>query len=388
VVEVNREIAINRYMGAAAHIAAAALCLGALVACNRAVLPVPSPTGRGEQPRRSAPAPLASPYAYEWFVRAELLEARGQHAAAAEAYRNALATADPDPFVLGRLANALDLGGDRGAAERAIDAGLELDPRSEALWLVRGHIAARHRAWNESVAAFERAQSSAPESAAGSLAQAALLRERGQTERAIAILDALAARLPKESGAALHARLELALTQRDAGQLSSAAAALVAHGRRTDQDLLRRSAQRLVATGQAALASRLLASLPRSPEVAALRLRVAQDLGRRDEVERILVTTPPNALGTPLDLAETYLAIQRPAQALEQLGLVDRASAPHRFALLHARALLALGDPGQAALQLARIPPDSANHPAARIALAHALQAGGLPSLASELENR
>jgi tetratricopeptide (TPR) repeat protein len=265
VVEVNLEIAVNRYRTAAAHIAAAALCLCALVACYRDVLPVRSPTGRGEQPRRSAPAPLASPYAYEWFVRAELLEARGQHAAAVEAYRNALATADPDPFVLGRLANALDLGGDRGAAERAIDAGLELDPRSEALWLVRGRIAARHGAWDESVAAYERAQRSAPESAAGSLAIAALLRNRGQRERAVAILDALAARMPQASGAALRARLEMALTRQDAGQLSSAAAALIAHGQRTDHDLLRRTAERLVATHQAALASRLLAPLPSSP---------------------------------------------------------------------------------------------------------------------------
>jgi tetratricopeptide (TPR) repeat protein len=377
---------MNRYRNAATHIAAAALCLCALVACNRQVLPVRSPTGRGEQPRRSAPAPLASPYAYEWFVRAELFEARGQHAAAADAYRNALATADPDPFVLGRLADALDLGGDRRAAERAIDAGLELDPRSEALWLVRGRIAARHRAWDESVAAYERAQRSAPESAAGSLALAALLQARGQTERAVAILDALAARSPKESGAALRARLELALARQDAGQLSAAAAAVVAHGRRTDRELLRRTAERLVATHRAALASRLLASLPASPELAPMRLRVALELGRRDEVERLLVTTQPNALGSPLDLAETYLAIQRPAQALEQLGLFNRASDPHRSALLHGKALLALGNPGQAALQLARIPPDSAHHPAARIALSHALQAGGLPSLASDLD--
>jgi hypothetical protein len=110
------------------------------------------------------------------------------------------------------------------------------------------------------------------------------------------------------------------------------------------------------------------------------------DLDRRDEVEEILATTPSNTLGTPLDLAETYLAIQRPAQALEQLGLVDRESDPHRFALLHAQALLALGELGPAAVELARIPADSSHHARARIALSHALQAGGLSSLASELD--
>jgi tetratricopeptide (TPR) repeat protein len=332
----------------------------------------------------AAPAPAASPYAYEWFVRAELLEARDQHAAAIEAYRNALATADPDPYVLGRLAEALDLGGDRRAAEHAIDAGLELDPRSEALWLARGRIAGRHRAWSEAAAAYDRARSVAPESAAGSLALAALLRERGQTARAVAVLEALAAAKPDERGPALQARLELALTRQDAAQLSAAATALMAHGR-ADLDLLRRTAERLLSERQPALAARLLAALPANPEFAALRLRVALELGSRDDAERLLVTTPPNALGGPLDVAEAYLAIERPAQTLEQLATLDPATDPQRHALLRGKALLALGKPGEAALQLARIPSNSAHYAAARLGLAQALQAGGLSSLAAKL---
>src|SRR5436305_2089320 len=103
------------------------------------------------QPAAAAPASASparahafvSPFSYEWFVRAELLLARGQYAAAAEAYRTALTSADEDAYVFARLAEALDRSGDAAGASEALQAGLQIDPQSEAIWLERGAIAAR-----------------------------------------------------------------------------------------------------------------------------------------------------------------------------------------------------------------------------------------------------
>src|SRR5262249_28245241 len=152
---------------------------------------------------------------YEWFIRGELLAARGEHAAAAEAYEAALSSADDDPYLLARLADARDLAGDSAGAAHALDTALEIDPESEAAWLQRGAIAERRDEVPAALAAYEHAQEAAPRNPDAPLALARVLRAQGSQERAVAVLERFAAQSERGSAAALEARLELARARGD-----------------------------------------------------------------------------------------------------------------------------------------------------------------------------
>src|SRR5262245_14492021 len=95
--------------------ASALSLLLAVAGCASPPQPLASTTSPSVQPHAPQPAPrpraFVSPYSYEWFIRGELLVARGAYAQAAEAYRSALASADDDPYLLSRLADALDRAG-------------------------------------------------------------------------------------------------------------------------------------------------------------------------------------------------------------------------------------------------------------------------------------
>ncbi len=356
--------------------------------CGGAVATEPAATPAAAGAPAARPR-FVSPYSYEWFVRAELLEARGQHAAAAEAYRMAMADADDDPYLFARLALALDGAGDAAGAQHALAAGLQLDPHSEAVWLARARIARRHGALARAFEAYERAETAAPRSPDAPLELAQLLREHSQPERAVAVLERFAARSDAGSRAALQASIALALARGDGEALAGAVRQDLARDA-GDAPLLRRTAAELLAQGRAALASRVLSVLPAAPEDARLRLAVALALEQRERVELLLRDTPPEALGGPLEMAEAYLRIGQPQRALALLEEADGTSDsdPHRGALLRGRALVALGRPAEAAAALAQIPRGSAYHARAVRALAQALQVAGLPALALEVEGR
>jgi hypothetical protein len=105
--------------------------------------------------------------------------------------------------------------------------------------------------------------------------------------------------------------------------------------------LLRKLATELLAAGRPALASRVLAAMPQSEQDARLRLQVALALMRREQVELLLATTPPEALGGPLEEAEAYLRIGKLERAMAAL---DEQAAdgedPLRRALLRGLVLL------------------------------------------------
>lgn len=342
--------------------------------------------GRGRIAARMR-AHVPSPYGYEWFMRAELLDARGERTAAIEAYRMALASGDADPYVLARLARAFDAEGDTDAANRSLRSGAELDPSSEAIWLAQGDIARRHGQWEQALAAYEHAEVAAPSSPQGALSASAVLDEAGADARAIAVLERLAERLPQQAQAALQVRAELALAQADLPALLSSAASL-AHERR-GAALLRRGAAQLARAGRPALAIRLLDSLPPSERdlTDSLPLALALQWDRRAEL--LLDGAALSASQEPLDRAAAYLAMHRPARALEELARASEARGgdPFRYALLQADAQLAQ-DQLRSALELARIPPASAQYPAANAALGRALQQAGMPALAREVTSR
>jgi tetratricopeptide (TPR) repeat protein len=335
----------------------------------------------------SARVPFVSPFAYEWFVRAELLEARGEHAQAAEAYRNALSSADEDPYLYARLAQALQGAGDIHGADRALQAGLALDPRSEPIWLARARITRHRGPPDQAFEAYERAEAAAPSSAEAPLELAELLRAQGHAERALAVLERFAARTKAGSRAALRARLELARARGDGAALAEAARAWLEHGS-TQAELVRRTASELFEAGRPALALRVLSVLPPEDRDARLRLSVALALERHEEAELLLASTPPEALGGPLEIAEAYLRIGRAERALASLDEADASDAadPHHRALLTGLSLLALGRPADAAEQLARVPVGSAHRARAVHGIAQALQAAGLDALGHEVE--
>jgi thioredoxin-like negative regulator of GroEL len=336
---------------------------------------------------KPAPASFVSPYSYEWFVHAELLAARGQYAAAAEAYGMALSSADDDAYLMARLAEALDLAGDRAAAERQLQAGLELDPRAEAVWLELGKIAARHAELEPALHAFERAESAAPSSPEAPLALAELLQAHGHVERALAVLGRFAERSEQGSLPWLRARLELARARNDGTALAIAASAWLDHAG-GHSELLQKLARELLARGQAVLAARVLSTLPPEACDPKLLLEAQLEAMRRDEVELLLRTTPPDALGGPLAIAEAYLRIGKPQRALaalqEQSPAVE--DEPQRRRLLEGLALLGSGQAARAALSLASVPKGSEYYLRAALGLRQALEAAGLPALAHEIE--
>jgi tetratricopeptide (TPR) repeat protein len=323
------------------------------------------------------------PFSYEWFVRGELLLAREQYAAAAEAYRMALSSADEDPYLLARLAEALDRAGDAAGAENALQAGLEVDPQSEAIWLERGTIARRAGRIGDAIAAFERAEAAAPASPDAPLALADLLRAQGNAERAAAVLERFAARADARGEGVLRARIELARVRGDRAALARAARAWLRRAP-VDAEVLAHLAADLLAAGEPALAARVLAVTPPAAVDARVALAVALALARSEQVELLLAVTPPDRVGGTLEVAEAYLRIgrsERALAALEEAGDAD----PSRRALLTGLAQLDLGNVAAAARELSRVPPGSAYAARARSALAEALQSAALGALATEV---
>jgi predicted Zn-dependent protease len=372
---------------AAVGLARASLAALILGACAHAEPPAPlhSPSAATAS---SPPRRFGSAFSYEWFVRAEVESSRGNQAAAVEAYRTAMADADEDPYLFARLALSLDLAGDEKNAMKALHEGLAIDPDSEADWLASGDIARRHHALDEALHAYERAQAAAPASARGPLALAELLQELGQAGRAVAVLERFAARSPVGSPIALRARLALALARSDGAALAETARAF-SDQVGGDAALMRGTARELAQRGHPALAARILSQLPITDDDVRLRLELGLLLADDARVELLLTTTAPSLLGGPLEVAEAYLRIGRPEHALDMLAEQDAAADvdPHRRALLRGEALLALGHPEQAALLLAAIPPASSYRERAMRALAQALEAAGMPTLAREVEH-
>jgi tetratricopeptide (TPR) repeat protein len=357
-----------------------------LLACAASTPAPRAPDANAPPGARPAPTPFVSPYAYEWFVRAELLRARGEHAAAAEAYQSALTSGDDDAYLLARLAEAREAAGEPAAADDALRAALTLDPRSEAAWLASAHVAQRRGDRARALAALERAEQAVPGSQQAPAELAELLRSTGQPERALAVLERAAGRGPGTATAALRARLELARARGDGAALARAAADWLAYAG-GDGELLRRTAAELLAAGQPVLAERVLAALPDDPRDAALRLSVALALARYARVEQLLATVAPHALGGTLTVADAYLQIGKPERASALLAERERSGEddPNRRLWLEGACQLALGDPAAAAELLVRVPAGSLYYARARTALRQAFGAAGLPALGGEV---
>jgi tetratricopeptide (TPR) repeat protein len=308
-----------------------------LAACS-ASTPSPGSTVGGtsgdEPPRR-----FASPYAYEQFTRAELLRAGGDWEGAIRAYRLARTSDGDDPYLLARLATALDEAGRHDEARALLAEALERDPWHEDPWLAQGEVLERAGDLTGAMASYERAERAAPVSARGPLALARLLAAGSHTERAVAVLQRLRARVLPGSDTARQATT---------------------------------------------LLERMERSSPTGPDDPRRKLQALVERGRLAEAEALLANAEPAAFGGIAAFAEAHLAIERPAQARE-LAEVALAKDPRdaRARLVLAQAALALGAYADAADAFAAISRDQPGNAVAARGLADALRAGALPELAA-----
>jgi len=326
-----------------------------------------------------ASVPFVSPLSYQDFIRAELYEARGQHAQAIEAYRAAFELGDGDPYLSARLAEALAQAGQPSEAEAVLERALTSAPRSEALLLAGARIARRKSETDRALALYARAQDAA-RTPATALERVAYLRELGGEERAIEALKALAQEHRGSVRDRLRIELELALLKHgDPALLGCARDWLALGGGDGDPSLSRRTAEALFDQGHAALALELLSAIPPNETDTPLRLKVTLALGRSAECEHLLSSLPPHWLGGPLAMGEAYLRAGRPEEALrvlaESRGPDDAASASRRAALI-ARSLAAAGRPREATALLERA--------GTRDATCEALEASALFALARD----
>ena len=328
---------------------------------------------------------FVSPFSYEHFVRGELAYLRGDLRRALEEYRLARAGPEDDPLLIARIAEVLDRLDREREALALLDEGERLDPDAELVWLARARIHERHGRIDDALEAYSRAASVAPRSEEGPIALAALLRARGEPERADAVLERYLERA-RGAGAA-RARLALAIEHRQAQAAAEAVRELleVAPAR---ADEVRRAAQTALDAGQPELALRLLAALPERREDRGLRVRAAIEAGDRARAEGLLASWMPEGPAELLEVARGYLALGMPDRAAELARVALTAEGGARARLVLGAALRMQGRYGEAAQVLAAIDPASGAWPDGPIELARALRDAGRPALAAEALSR
>ena len=362
-----------------------AYVLGVASACAHAPPAQTPPTAAGPRVAPAAANRVASPYTYEWFIRAELLRAAGQNLAAIEAYRQALSGADEDAHVLARLASALDEHGEHDQADAAVAQALRVEPTSEAAWLARAEIVARRGDAAGTLEALERAEQAEPLSPRAPLALAAWLRAHGHPERASAVLLRYEARSLPGTRAAERVRLVRALDARDPERVWRATLPYRLFAAPAPA-VLAQAAELLLDAKRPAQALRVIELAPDSQRETPLRLRILVACARWAAVEAWLqVHDAPDRTGR-LELARAQLALGRPEAAAEIIDAERlRAADDPSLSLLAAQVELSRGAYASAAEQFARVPCGSSAAQEARVGLTQALSAVALPELAAEV---
>ncbi len=365
--------------------AATLLVIVCTSACASSGGPAVQPSTGAQPAPVIIPRRVGSPYAYEWFVRAEIWRAKNELGRALEAYQLALASSDEDPHVLARYATALDQSGDSARAESALRDAFAQDPSSESAWLARAEIAERHTQLAAAIEAYERAETAAPSSPRAPLALAALLQKQHAPERARAVLARYEARVLSGASGAQRARLRTAVLRGDA-RAAYVEARAMRSTQPADVDVLATAAELLLDRGHCALALEVLEVLGKRPAQTKLRLRALLACAEFGGAELVLRETDPELLGGVLEVARAYLQIGRPHDARElALGFLTAQPNDLQATLVLGEALLATGAFAEAAERFARIPLDARSGPDARRGLARALEAAGLTEVAAEV---
>lgn len=326
---------------------------------------------------------FVAPHSYEHFVLGELARERGAYAEAIEHYELARAGAEDDPLLIARLADVRDRIGDRAGADRAIEDGMRLNDRAEAIWMARAEIAERRGQSDRAIESYARAAELGEGDEAPLLALARVLRDRGSLDRADAVLEEWIARAADGASAA-RARLALALSRGDARAAGLAALELARRSPAHAREVLA-SARATLEAGHPTLAHRIVALVPEGAVPRAFRLEVALAAGERSEAEGLLASWAPEAPSDLLEAARAWIDLGDPEQAAE-LAIVARArGAGTQAQVVLAYARLAQGRTGEAAAIAAAIPLDAEGGERARALIAEVLAREGLPALAAEV---
>jgi len=371
------------------HWSFVAVCL-ALALALQGCASAPTATSHTPAVRpRTAPPRFASPYTYEWFVRAELARASGDLPLAIQAYRAALAGADEDSYVLARLGSALDQAGEHTQAQEVLNDALERDPESEAVWLARAELFERSGSTIEAFAALERAAQVAPDSARAPLALAKLLERQGQTERARAVLADHRQRLAHAGSDVYRVELDAALLSGDADAVFAATLPYRLGAPPKAAERLNRAAGHLLDKERPALALRVLELLPAAQREAPLELRALDKAGSVSALEAWLVMHEPNTPEARIKAARSALLVGKVARATAILE-ADRLLHPETpgLLLLSAEIASARGQYLIAADQFARVPHNTSVGTEAREGLTAVLGALGLEAIGAELNEK
>jgi len=357
-----------------------ALCLGA---CGAGPAPRVAPIVR-DRPR--AAQRFASPYTYEWFVRAELERAQGRLPQAIDAYQAALASADEEPDIMARLGSTLAEAGQTDRALYVLDEAGKLDPRSEAVWLARAELLVQLGDVEAAYAALERAAHAAPSSPRSPLRMAALLNEHGQRERAQAVLERFRVQNQPSAQDAYQTELARALLTRDAQAIFAATAPYRLGAAAHPSGRLNQAAQLLFDAGRAPEALRVLELLPANERDAALELDVLLAAGSFVQLESFLAVHEPSGPRERASAARAAIAVGKVGQAaaIVEADRITQVDVPV-LQLLAAKIELARGHCAAAAEQFAKVPAAAAVGGEARVGLRAALLGAGLGELAEEL---
>jgi tetratricopeptide (TPR) repeat protein len=333
-------------------------------------------------------AHFASPYTYEWFVRAELLRAQGKLEAAIEAYRAALAGSDDDSRILARLGSALGEVGQHEQAGRVLAEALDHDPASEAAWLARAELLERAGERDGALDALARAAQVAPESARAPLLLAKLLEKNGQSERARAVLEAYRRQLDPDSTDVHRVELERALLSAEPNAVFDATLPYRTGAPPIAAEQLNRAAKLLLDNKRPALALRVIELLPAAQREPSIELRVLAAIGSTAALESWLVTHEPALPEARVEAARSALLIGKVARASAIVD-ADRLLHPDTpgLMLLSAEIARARGEYLVAADGFSRVPSGASVGEDARQGLAGALRALGLESIAAEVRD-
>jgi tetratricopeptide (TPR) repeat protein len=327
--------------------------------------------------------PRVAPERYERYVEGELAFARGDLAAARDAF--AAAAPERDPFVLARLAEVVGRLGDLDRARRLVERGQQGHPSSEALWIARARIAEMADRTAEALEAYERAMRIAPSAAGPALDAATLLERTSRRAEAIEVLAGYVAREPSRSPIAWWRYLVL-LVDAGASEASVEEAAESLHRLSPRHDeAMRELAARALTEGHPELAFAIVGLLPRTRADVPTYLSALAATRGLPEALRQLDRMQDSLVGGPLGRGRCFLELGRPAMAAAIAEAVVESEADPAAYLLLGRAERIRGQTAAALAALRAIPESAEAFVPAQIELARALAAGGQGARARRL---
>ncbi len=306
-----------------------------------------------------------SPYAYEWFIEGEVQATKGRHGEAAMAFETATAAPAADVVLITRLAEEYEMSGEARRADRALSLARRAYPGSARVALAEGRILRNRGETDAALAAFTRGAQRAPLWADPVVAIAETLASRGHSERAAVVLIEYLEGAPPEL--AEGARATLARLGRETGSAETLRRALGFDPRSTARTQAYDAANLAMALEQPALAARLLEGTPVTRDNIALWLRALTESGESARAASYLASAQAARAASVEDRAAFLLDLHEEERVLRLLAAAERSA---RVQYVRGSAFLGKGEYLGAASTLADVPFGTAPFEPSRLALA------------------